>query len=438
MRLKGLILLVFVGTIVATGQEEKITITWWYEQVAPKHLEAMEKHLVEPYEELNPNVDVQIVVKPNLLEVLRTAVAAGMGPDIIMTMGPAEANRYAAAGALVPLDQYVKGAGLDKLLPRLALEVGRFEGKLYSIPKTFESMGIIYNKTLFNENGWTPPTTREEWDSLCETIKAKGILPIAAGNVGWRPTNEHFITVYLNHYAGPENVYKALTGQLRWDFPIFVEAIEKFVHDFLNYWPDLDKYFTLAVEDWFPMVALRQAAMAVVGSWGFQWVGDPMTWPSDDEWGWVPFPSLREGVGYPLVAIGVGTTLSISKYSKHPSEAAKFLVWMLSYKEGIAKLLRDFPGEWLVPIEIPEELIPEGVDPVFVEHVRTQSELIRKGAYGYTTWTFLGPETWQWCWEGIEKVWLGEITAKEYMKKWQEIFEKELEAGVMPPIPERH
>lgn len=319
----------------------------------------------------------------------------------------------------------------------MALDVGKVEGKTYSLPKTFESMGIIYNKSLFGEYGWKPPTNRDEWVALCESIKAKGILPVAGGNAAWRPTNEHYVTVYINHYPGPQVVYEALIGQRSWEDPLFVEAIETFKHDFLAYWPEFGTYSALDAPDFVPMVATRKAAMLVVGSWAFQWLVDPAYWPSEDQWGWTPFPSLREGVEYPLVDIGIGTTLSVNKNSKYPEEAARFLIWMLSNKEMIAKMLKDFPGEWIVPVDIPKELVPPGVDPVFFEHVDIQNELLKQDAYGYTTWTFLGPEAWQWCYEGIEEVWFGNISSQEYMKKWNEVFQKELQAGVVPPVPPR-
>ena len=182
---------------------------------------------------------------------------------------------------------------LDKELAPLALELGRYMGEIYSLPKTFESMGLVYNKTLFEKNGWKSPTNREEWEALCNAIKAKDILPVSLGNADWRATNEWFVTVYLNHYAGPENVYKALTGQLAWDNSLFVEAIEMLKQDFLNYWPRPDVYFSLSFSDAVPLIATGKAAMMVVGSWAFQWVGDPGFWPSDDQWEWEPFPSLR-------------------------------------------------------------------------------------------------------------------------------------------------
>lgn len=428
------VLVIFWSSLVFA--QEQVKLTWWYEQVVAENLEAMKRNIVEPFKKLYPNIDVEITVKMNLLEVLRTAMIAGEGPDIVMTMGPAEANRYAKEGILLPLDEFVEEAGLSQKFPSLALEAGKVEGKIYSLPKTFESMGIIYNRSLFEENGWKEPTTREEWVNLCEAIKSQGILPIVMGNVNWRPTNEWFVTVYLNHYAGPGALYEALTGQRSWEDPLFVKAIDMLKNDFLAYWPDFSIYASLAPEDFMPMIATRQAAMTIVGSWGFQWL-TPEYWPSQDRWGWAPFPSLREGVEYPLVDIGIGTTLSVNSSSKHPEEAARFLVWMLSNEEMVAKMLRDFPGEWLVPIEIPEELVPPEVDPVFFQHVKVQNELIKKGAYGYTTWTFLSPECWQWCYEGIEEVLLGRTTVEDYMEKWDEVFQKEFQEGLVPPVPER-
>lgn len=429
-----------LGTFVSVGfsaSEEEITINWWYESVAPKYKHVIIEDLIEPYEESHENVDVQLAVKQQLKQVLRQAVSAERGPDIILTMGPAEANRYAAKDLLLPLDSYLEKTGLMDELAPFALETGRYKGKIYSLPKTFESMGIIYNKSLFVENGWEPPTNREEWVTLCEKMLDKGVIPVASGNSDWRPTNEWFVTVYLNHYAGPENVYKALIGEKDWDDPVFVEAIKQFDNDFEKYWLKRNNYYSLTQADFMSMVATRQAGMTVVGSWGFQWTANPTYWPSDDEWGWAPFPTLREGVEYPIVDVGIGTTLSVNKNSKHREETANFLMAMFNNKQAIGKLLKDHPGEWLVPYDIPEKYTPEDVDPVFLKHVETQSRLIQEGNYGYATWTFLGPETWQWCYEGIEQVWHDKITAQEYMEKWDEVFNEEMEAGDIPPIPAR-
>ena len=55
------------------------------------------------------------------------------------------------------MDNYAEKNGWkDKLLP-WAYESGILDGKLYSLPLTYESMILFYNKTLFDKKGWTIP-----------------------------------------------------------------------------------------------------------------------------------------------------------------------------------------------------------------------------------------------------------------------------------------
>ena len=55
---------------------------------------------------------------------------------------------------------------------------------------------------------------------------AAGIQPITAGNAGWRGVNEWFVTMFWNHYSGPDALYQALTGQIPWTDPVFVEPLQ--------------------------------------------------------------------------------------------------------------------------------------------------------------------------------------------------------------------
>jgi raffinose/stachyose/melibiose transport system substrate-binding protein len=70
-------------------------------------------------------------------------------------------------------------------------------------------MVLWYNKTLFEEQGWTPPTTMEELNALAEQITALGKHVFAYSNSQWKPSNEHLLGVYWNNYAGAETVYSA-------------------------------------------------------------------------------------------------------------------------------------------------------------------------------------------------------------------------------------
>lgn len=48
-------------------------------------------------------------------------------------------------------------------------------GKLYQIPVSNTLMGIAYNKSLFERNGWQVPADLDELYALCDTIEAAGI-----------------------------------------------------------------------------------------------------------------------------------------------------------------------------------------------------------------------------------------------------------------------
>lgn len=51
------------------------------------------------------------------------------------------------------------------------------DGKLYQVPVSNTVMGIAYNKSLFERNGWTAPDDLNGFYALCDTIQAAGIRP---------------------------------------------------------------------------------------------------------------------------------------------------------------------------------------------------------------------------------------------------------------------
>ncbi|ALU16277.1 ABC transporter substrate-binding protein [Eubacterium limosum] len=53
------------------------------------------------------------------------------------------------------------------------------DGKLYQLPIINTVKGIVYNKTLFKEHGWTIPETLDEFYALCDQIAEAGIRPFA-------------------------------------------------------------------------------------------------------------------------------------------------------------------------------------------------------------------------------------------------------------------
>ena len=52
---------------------------------------------------------------------------------------------------------------------------------VYAMPYMANASGVLYNKDMFEEHGWTIPTTWDEFTALCERIEAEGIQPLYFG-----------------------------------------------------------------------------------------------------------------------------------------------------------------------------------------------------------------------------------------------------------------
>ena len=206
---------------------EKATVTLWTDP--PGGGEAatcFAQTVVDPFNEQSDTVFVDVVYQPEAWDAIRTALAGGAGPDIIDTPGPSFVYELVQAGQLLALDELADEFGWDELFVPWALSLGEVDGELYSIADEVETLILYYNTRVFEENGWEPPTTLIELDALAEKIEAAEIIPFSHGNGVWRPANEWFVGEYLNHVAGPDKVYQALTGEIPWTDSDFVRAIE--------------------------------------------------------------------------------------------------------------------------------------------------------------------------------------------------------------------
>ncbi|MBC8446285.1 MAG: extracellular solute-binding protein, partial [Chloroflexi bacterium] len=251
--------------------EEPVTITWWTEPIGGDERRAFEKHVIEGFNAAHPGIVLEVNVIADLDRVTRTAVQGGEGPDIIQSPGPAFMVDYINAGHVLPLDDYAAAYGWADTIYPWAMDSGRVNGHLYSLPLTYETMVLFYNTTLFDEMGWEAPADQAGLEALAEEAADAGILPFAHGNASWRAANEWYVTIFYNNYAGSQAVYEALTGQRRWDDPMFVEAIQA-LKDYMDrgwFSGGREIYYSLLFADVWGALGDGSAAMQMVGTWGF-------------------------------------------------------------------------------------------------------------------------------------------------------------------------
>ena len=414
----------------------KTTVTWWAETNADRD-PVFQAKLVDAFNASQNEIELVMEFKEGLNDILRTAMLSGEGPDIVETPGPSYVKEYQEAGLLTSMEGYSQQFGWqDKLLP-WSYQAGVFDGEFYSAPKTFESMIMLYNKTLFEENGWSVPTTLSEYEATAAKIKAAGMNVFAYGSTGWQPTHEHLAGMYLNSYAGPDNVYKALIGEKEWTDPEFTGAIELLRKHMVDdgYWSgSLENYYALGWDDFHAMFASRGAAMMTIGTWTF---GATTAGFADisDEWDWAPFPVLRDGGADPSYLLALGTTMSINGSSENPDAAAEVLNFVFSNKEIVLDMAADFQfGEFVVPLYFAEDDIRDSVSPQVRRYLVEFAEATGKGNYGYTTWTFWPADPGVHIWKDMEVVWAGDISVEDYMYDHQKMWDKARKKGELLPV----
>ena len=159
-------------------------------------------------------IKVELTTDKNLEDVISGPMQNGEYPDVV----------HLATGRPAGLtEQLVKANALHDLTNTLSLTIpgetvkvsdkiaGGFtdnnivspygDGKTYMAPMFYSPCGLFYNAKLFEEKGWTVPTTWDEMWALGETAKAEGIYLFTYPTAGYY---DAFMFALMNAIGGPE------------------------------------------------------------------------------------------------------------------------------------------------------------------------------------------------------------------------------------------
>jgi multiple sugar transport system substrate-binding protein len=251
-------------------------------------------------------------------------LAAGVGPDLIFVCNTVNFPEFAAAGYLVPLDDYIEASGLDTSdYVQDALE--RYEGQLYHLPDSFHNgVSILYyNKTMFDEEGLDYPN--EEWTYDDVVTAAAELTKDTDGDgeidqFGWVPLN------FSRNVAENASFMRSFgctwldetMTQSQADDPACLQAVQ-FVVDHLDVAPPYDS--TRARDDYFTS---GQVAMLIQGPWVLEGYRASLE-SIDMEVGTTKIPTGPAGRLSAGAAYGAH---GITSMCEHPDEAYKFVEWI--------------------------------------------------------------------------------------------------------------
>lgn len=148
--------------------------------IYPEHEGAINKTL-DIIKRDNPGLEINVSVVPwnEATKSIQTASASGEMYDIFF-MWSTQVPGYNNVGLLLDLTPYVDDEWKSWYISDAALEEYSVGDQILGMPLRGTAVFMIYNKTMFDENGWAVPTSQEELEALCDKILEKGIIPISA------------------------------------------------------------------------------------------------------------------------------------------------------------------------------------------------------------------------------------------------------------------
>ncbi len=413
----------------------KTPITMWFWGTHEGNQAALQEVLVDKFNETHPDYELTIEYRPSVNSDIAVALAAGEGPDIVYESSPSLSLVYIQSGKYADLTEYSEKYGWkDKLIGPM-YDSSSVDGHLYSVPMGLNYITMVYNEKVLEENGWSVPTTIDELEAIMDEAMAKGMYASVTGAKGWKATNEDYSTMFFTSFAGPEEMYKCLTGEQKWDSKWMEWAVEKSAEWYQKGYLCSD-YLTI---DWGEAAQLLVDGKApfFFGPVKFiQNIGQYVDYDKADFIKMAPIPSGRDGVpvAYSLGATGI---LAINANSKNKDVCAEFLDMFMSI-EFVSEISQVWPGYWGVPLKNLSDVdtsSSSGLGKNYLESLKIACEAIDKGNFGYYCSSYIPPETFDIvC--NIDSVWLGEMSASELLSSMDEAFAREQAQNLVPPVPE--
>lgn len=413
---------------------DKIPLSMWFWGSSPEQQDAMAEILVNRFNEQHPEYELTVEYRSSVNKDVAVALAANQGPDIIYESSPSLAMTYIEAGKYADLTPYAEKYGWqDKLIDPM-YDSGTVNGKLYSVPMGLNVIGIVYNQRVLDENGWAVPSTLDELEKIMDEALAKGLYASVNGNKGWKPNNEDYASLFLTNFAGPQEVYKCLTNEQKWNSANILYALDASAEWYKKGYLCSD-YTNI---DWADTASLLSESQAPFFFGSLKFIQNLITYAegeNQDNFKFCVFPSGREGV-VPSYTIGATGLLAINENSEHKDAAAEFINMLMS-NEFVSEMAVKWPGYWGVPLKTLGEIDTstfEGLPKYFIDAIVTACGEIDKGNFGFYCSSYFPPETFD-LFVNIDTVWMEQSTSEELLAQVDEAFAREYEKGLVPPVP---
>jgi ABC-type glycerol-3-phosphate transport system substrate-binding protein len=309
-----------------------VTLTVWENYGTEQNATAL-KNLAAAFHKLHPNITLNVVSQPadNYFALLQAAAVSKTGPDLAVMWTGLFTLQY--KDFLTNLQGKVPASALARIDPdALKWTSNDFNAANgpYVIPLENQFYIGFYNKAAFAKAGVS--SVPNDWNQLfaaCKKLRAAGYTPLTYGN-GGQPLGAEFYPWYDMSYmmigSYPVSEWQKLySGQIPWTSSANSAQLSTWAKlkssgctnsDVLTKTNNLGDFET------------GKAAMMIDGTWDTQKFTDAL---GSKVAAFVPPFSDNPIKG---VVDYAGDGLSMTTYTKHPTEAAQFLTFMTTPQAG--------------------------------------------------------------------------------------------------------
>jgi ABC-type glycerol-3-phosphate transport system substrate-binding protein len=320
------------GSSGSSSASGPVTLTVWENYGTEQNATAL-KNMAAAFHKLHPNITLNVVSQPadNYFALLQAAAVSKTGPDLAVMWTGLFALQYKSF--LTNLGGKIPASHLARIDPdALKWTANQFNAANgpYVIPLENQFYIGFYNKAAFAKAGVSSVPT--DWNQLfaaCQKLKAAGYTPMTYGN-GGQPLGAEFYPWYDMSYmmigSYPVSEWQKLySGQIPWTSPTVSAQLSNWAKlkssgctnsDVLTKTNNLGDFET------------GKAAMIMDGTWDTQKFTDAM---GSKVAAFVPPFSDNPIKG---VVDFAGDGLSMTTYTKHPTQALQFLDYMTTPQAG--------------------------------------------------------------------------------------------------------
>lgn len=389
-----------------TEKVEPVTIEIWDWQNADNYLKAFEE-IFELYKKDHPNVDFEhkVITSTEYMPALKAAITGRELPQIFEIWTGMQLVEY--HGSLLDLTDIIMDdpEWNDWVGDSASAFDVTVEGRTYLLPIDKWDVGIYCNNKILDDYGLKIPETIDDLIDMVSFLDADGIKPLTSNFQDvW--TAQFILTVFI-HQLEPKGVdmqMQAERGEISWNNPVFIEALEGLKKMWDNGVFRKDAFArAYNVDGIAEFVDQKSMALWAGGDWYTGTVVDAGIDATA-----VPFPLVKEGATSTYL---VSNGLAYSTYPDNPDmEISLDFMKFLSSPE-VSKILVKHSIH-------PAAKVPEGVE---IENPLLKQVITTAPGYKEANPWIYNPDVAKAVTDGLANYMLGAITVEEFLNSIDEI-----------------